>query len=141
MSNQYKNNVKEIKNTLNSLLTNEFIPKYNLSKQNPTNNTYKQNLNRTIADIKLNLNNLFNTSTKLQDDIDKTNKRIRNLGGKINDIKSENANLKNTLGIKDIENDTSKEMKYDYQEIYTNRYVRNWGIVLLIALLLLKKPV
>jgi peptidoglycan hydrolase CwlO-like protein len=141
MSNRYKNNVKEIKNTLNSLLTNEFIPKYNLSKQNPTNTTYKQNLNQTIAAIKLNLNNLFNVSTKLQNDIHKTNKSISKLGEQINDIKSENAKLKNDLGIKDIENDTSEEMKYNYKEIYTNRYVRNWGIVLLIALLLLKKPV
>jgi hypothetical protein len=84
--------------------------------------------------IKQNLNNLggtlFMVSNDVDANIDNINKTFKALDVLINRERKRNRELKRKLGIVETEANSSKEMIHDYNQMYDEDYVRNWGLFL-----------
>ena len=84
--------------------------------------------------IKRNLNNLsaslFIVSNNVEADIDNINKTFKELDVLIAKERRKNRELKRKLGIIESEVISSKEMIDDYNEMYDDDYLRNWGLFL-----------
>ena len=84
--------------------------------------------------IKQNLNNLgatlFMVSNNVDANIDNINKTFKALDVLINRERKRNRELKRKLGIVETEANSSKEMIHDYNQMYDEDYVRNWGLFL-----------
>lgn len=125
-----KNKLTDISNILNALLNTEFKSIYVLSKRNPYNNGYKQQLLNVYAEINKSLKNLFDLSNDINAKI-KTLKIESNANNeKIESEKTTNASLKNDLGMLDGENSSANELISDYKNIYEDQYLQNWSILL-----------
>jgi hypothetical protein len=84
--------------------------------------------------IKQNLNNLgatlFMVSNEVDANIDNINKVFKSLDVLINRERKRNRELKRKLGIVETEANSSKEMINDYNQMYDDDYIRNWGLFL-----------
>ena len=86
-------------------------------------NNIKQNLNSLGA-------SLFMVSNDVDANIDNINKAFKALDILINRERKRNRELKRRLGIVETEANSSKEMIHDYNQMYDEDYVRNWGLFL-----------
>ena len=86
-------------------------------------NNIKQNLNSLGA-------SLFIVSNDVDTNIDNINKAFKSLDILINRERERNRELKRKLGIVETEANSSKEMIQDYNEMYDDDYLRNWGLFL-----------
>jgi hypothetical protein len=86
-------------------------------------NNIKQNLNSLGA-------SLFIVSNDVDANIDNINKTFKALDILINRERKRNRELKRKLGIIETEANSSKEMIHDYNEMYDDDYLRNWGLFL-----------
>jgi hypothetical protein len=86
-------------------------------------NNIKQNLNSLGA-------SLFMVSNDVDANIDNINKAFKALDILINRERKRNRELKRKLGIIETEANSSKEMIHDYNQMYDEDYVRNWGLFL-----------
>ena len=86
-------------------------------------NNIKQNLNNLGA-------SLFIVSNDVDANIDNINKAFKSLDILINRERERNRELKRKLGIVETEANSSKEMIHDYNEMYDDDYLRNWGLFL-----------
>ena len=86
-------------------------------------NNIKQNLNSLGA-------SLFIVSNDVDANIDNINKAFKSLDILINRERERNRELKRKLGIVETEANSSKEMIHDYNEMYDDDYLRNWGLFL-----------
>ena len=84
--------------------------------------------------IKKNLNSLgsslFMVSNDVDSNIDNINEVFKRLDILINRERKRNRELKRKLGIVETEANSSKEMIHDYNEMYDDDYLRNWGLFL-----------
>ena len=86
-------------------------------------NNIKQNLNSLGA-------SLFMVSNDVDTNIDNINKAFKALDILINRERKRNRELKRRLGIVESEANSSNEMIHDYNQMYDEDYVRNWGLFL-----------
>ena len=86
-------------------------------------NNIKQNLNSLGA-------SLFLVSNDVDLNIDNINKAFKNLDILITKERVKNRQLKRKLGIVETEANSSKEMIQDYNQMYDDDYLRNWGLFL-----------
>jgi hypothetical protein len=86
-------------------------------------NNIKQNLNSLSA-------SLFLVSNDVDLNIDNINKAFKNLDILITKERVKNRELKRKLGIVETEANSSKEMIHDYNQMYDDDYLRNWGLFL-----------
>ena len=86
-------------------------------------NNIKQNLNSLSA-------SLFMVSNDVDTNIDNINNVFKTLDILINRERKRNRELKRKLGIVESEANSSKEMIYDYNQMYDEDYLRNWGLFL-----------
>ena len=86
-------------------------------------NNIKQNLNGLSS-------SLFMVSNNVDANIDNINKVFKSLDVLINRERKRNRELKRKLGIVETEANSSKEMINDYNQMYDEDYVRNWGLFL-----------
>jgi hypothetical protein len=86
-------------------------------------NNIKQNLNSLGA-------SLFMVSNDVDANIDNINKAFKALDILINRERKRNRELKRKLGIVETEANSSNEMIHDYNQMYDEDYVRNWGLFL-----------
>ena len=86
-------------------------------------NNIKQNLNQLGA-------SLFMVSNDVDANIDNINKAFKDLDVLINRERKRNRELKRKLGIIESEVMSSEEMINDYNEMYDDDYLRNWGLFL-----------
>ena len=86
-------------------------------------NNIKQNLNSLGA-------SLFMVSNDVDSNIDNINKAFKDLDILINKERKRNRELKRRLGIIESEVMSSKELIDDYNEMYDDDYLRNWGLFL-----------
>jgi predicted HAD superfamily phosphohydrolase YqeG len=86
-------------------------------------NNIKQNLNQLGA-------SLFMVSNDVDANIDNINKAFKNLDVLIANERRKNRELKRRLGIVETEANSSKEMIHDYNQMYDEDYLRNWGLFL-----------
>ena len=86
-------------------------------------NNIKQNLNQLGA-------SLFMVSNDVDSNIDNINKAFKTLDVLIANERRKNRELKRRLGIVETEANSSKEMIHDYNQMYDEDYLRNWGLFL-----------
>ena len=86
-------------------------------------NNIKQNLNQLGA-------SLFMVSNDVDTNIDNINKAFKTLDVLIANERRKNRELKRRLGIVETEANSSKEMIHDYNQMYDEDYLRNWGLFL-----------
>lgn len=106
---------------------NKYFVLYNKSPNYPEYenmfNNIKQNLNSLSA-------SLFLVSNDVDANIDNINNVFKNLDVLITKERVKNRQLKRKLGIVETEANSSKEMIQDYNQMYDDDYLRNWGLFL-----------
>jgi len=106
---------------------NKYFVLYNKDPNNPDFenmfNNIKQNLN-TIG------SSLFMVSNDLDTNIDNINATYKKLDILIVKERKRNRELRRKLGLVERENDSSKELIDNYNEMYDMDYLRNWGLFL-----------
>lgn len=106
---------------------NKYFVLYNKSPNYPEYenmfNNIKQNLNSLGA-------SLFLISNDVDSNIDNINKAFKNLDILITKERVKNRQLKRKLGIVETEANSSKEMINDFNQMYDDDYLRNWGLFL-----------
>jgi hypothetical protein len=121
--------VQTMKQQLPSIL-DDFKSYFVLYNKTPNYPEYENMFNN----IKRNLNNLsaslFIVSNNVDADIDNINKTFKELDVLIAKERRKNRELKRKLGIIESEVISSKEMIDDYNEMYDDDYLRNWGLFL-----------
>ena len=121
--------VQTLKQQLPQILDdfNKYIVFYNKTPDYPeyenTFNNIKQNLNSLSA-------SLFMVSNDVDTNIDNINNVFKTLDILINRERKRNRELKRKLGIVESEANSSKEMIHDYNQMYDEDYLRNWGLFL-----------
>jgi hemoglobin-like flavoprotein len=86
-------------------------------------NNIKQNLNSLSS-------SLFMVSNDVDTNIDNITNVFKTLDVLINRERKRNRDLKRKLGIIESELISSKEMIYDFNEMYDDDYLRNWSLFL-----------
>jgi hypothetical protein len=86
-------------------------------------NNIKQNLNSLGS-------SLFMVSNDVDTNVDNITNVFKTLDVLINRERKRNRELKRKLGIVESEVNSSKEMIYDYNQMYDDDYLRNWGLFL-----------
>lgn len=86
-------------------------------------NNIKQNLNSLSA-------SLFMVSNDVDANTDEINTTFKKLDGLITKERIKNRELKRKLGIIEEQNNNSKELIDNYNEMYDADYLRNWGLFL-----------
>ena len=106
---------------------NKYFVLYNTDPNYPefetTFNNIKQNLNNMGA-------SLFMVSNSVDTNIENINKAFKTLDILITEERRTNRELKRKLGIVEDKNNSSKELIDNYNEMYDNDYLRNWGLFL-----------
>jgi methyl-accepting chemotaxis protein len=86
-------------------------------------NNIKQNLNSLSA-------SLFMVSNDVDANTDEINKTFKKLDVLITKERRQNRELRRKLGIIEEQNNSSKELIDNYNEMYDADYLRNWGLFL-----------
>ena len=86
-------------------------------------NNIKQNLNSLSA-------SLFMVSNDVDANTDEINKTLKKLDVLITKERRQNRELRRKLGIIEEQNNSSKELIDNYNEMYDADYLRNWGLFL-----------
>lgn len=129
-------NPEEIKNRIKTLeeqspyILAEFKKNFILYNKNPEYSEYQQ----MFQNIKSNLGKIgaqfFEILNTIQVDTEELNKKLNCLNALIVEERQKNRRLKRRLGIVDNENNASSEMIYDFNKMYEEGYLRNWGLVI-----------
>jgi hypothetical protein len=129
-------NPEEIKNRIKTLeeqspyILAEFKKNFILYNKNPEYSEYQQmfqNIKSNLGKIGAQFFELLNT---IQVDTEELNKKLNCLNALIVEERQKNNRLKRRLGIVDNENNASNEMIYDFNKMYEEGYLRNWGLVI-----------
>jgi hypothetical protein len=129
-------NPEEIKNRIKTLeeqspyILAEFKKNFILYNKNPEYSEYQQmfqNIKSNLEKIGAQFFELLNT---IQVDTEELNKKLNCLNALIVEERQKNNRLKRRLGIVDNENNASSEMIYDFNKMYEEGYLRNWGLVI-----------
>ena len=120
----------DILNSSVDLLLDEFKKIYVISKMHPANQEYQQQYANMVSGLNQIQSKLFSVSNDVQVNIDKINKKMVALDIQIRREREKNIDLKNKLGIIENKSNASSELINDYTQIYDQRYLRNWALVL-----------
>lgn len=121
--------IETLKEQLPSILDdfNKYFVLYNTDPSYPEFgtmfNNIKQNLNSLSA-------SLFMVSNDVDLNTDEINKTFKKLDGLITKERIKNRELRRKLGIIEEQNNSSKELIDNYNEMYDTDYLRNWGLFL-----------
>jgi DNA repair ATPase RecN len=128
-SNQYMEKINQLDSGIHILL-HEFKKLYVITKMNPNNQEYQtqyQNVINSLAEI---LSKLFSVSNDVQVNIEDMNKKLLAFDILIRKEREKNRELKRKLGSIEHENNAASEMISNYKDIYDQRYLRNWALLL-----------
>jgi hypothetical protein len=125
----FKEKVQTLQEQLPPILDdfNKYFVLYHTDPNYPefetTFNNIKQNLNTMGA-------SLFMVSNNVDVSIENINKKFKALDILITKERRKNRELRRRLGIIDDQNNSSKELIDNYNEMYDSDYLRNWGLFL-----------
>ena len=126
---QYKEQIYELNSGVH-LLLNEFKKLYVITNMYQTNEEYQtqyQNIVNSLSEV---LSKLFSISNDIQVDINTLNKKLFDFNVLIDQEREKNTELKRKLGMVENKGNASSEMIKDYKNIYDERYLRNWSLLL-----------
>lgn len=129
---------KEKLQTLNQQLPailDDFKKYYVFFNKNPEYPEYQN----SFQNIKGNMNKLSSDLFMLSNDVDSAtgelNKKLFALNILIQEEKERNRKLKLSLGIVEHKSNAATELIYDYKNIYSEEYLRNWALFVSILII------
>lgn len=128
-SEQYREKLNQLDGGVH-LLLNEFKKLYVITNMHPNNEEYQtqyQNVINSLAEI---LSKLFSVSNDVQVNTDNINKKLFEFDILIRKEREKNKELKRKLGIVENKSNAASEMISNYKDIYDERYLRNWSLLL-----------
>lgn len=130
----FKEKLKTLNQQLPAIL-DDFKKYYVFFNKNPEYPEY-QNL---FENIKANMtklgSELFMLSNDVQSSTNEINVKLFSLDKLIHNEKERNRKLKKSLGIAENENNAAAELITDYKYMYSEEYLRNWGLFLSIIII------
>jgi hypothetical protein len=105
---------------------------YNKNPEYPEYQTSFENIKGNMTKLS---SDLFMLSNDVQSSTDELNKKFFALNVLIQKEKERNHELKASLGIVEHKNNAATELIYDYKNIYSEEYLRNWALFISILLI------
>lgn len=105
---------------------------YNKNPEYPEYQTSFENIKGNMTKLS---SDLFMLSNDVQSSTDELNKKLFALNVLIQKEKERNHELKASLGIVEHKNNAATELIYDYKNIYSEEYLRNWALFISILLI------
>lgn len=128
-SSNYNKKLTDIDNGVNVIL-GEYKKIFVIAKMNATNQEYQQQYQSIINGLDNIMSNLFTISNDVEINTNKLNEKLFQLDILINREREKNKKLKMELGIVENKANAAYEMNRDYKDIYDNKYLRNWSLLL-----------
>jgi galactitol-specific phosphotransferase system IIB component len=129
---------KEKLQTLNKQLPailDDFKKYYVFFNKNPEYPEYQTSFENIKGNMTKLSSDLFVLSNDVQSSTDELNKKLFALNILIQEEKERNRELKLKLGIVEHKNNAATELISDYKNIYSEEYLRNWGLFLSILII------
>lgn len=129
---------KEKLQTLNKQLPailDDFKKYYVFFNKNPEYPEYQTSFENIKGNMTKLSSDLFMLSNDVQSSTDEINKKLFALNVLIQEEKRRNRELKLKLGIVEHKNNAATELIYDYKNIYSEEYLRNWALFISILLI------
>jgi len=126
--------LQTIKEKTPSILT-DFKTVFVLYNKNPEYTEYQQMFTNIKANVSNISSQLFTALNDVQFNVDELNKKLFCLNGIIVEEKNKNKTLKEFYGIIEEKNNAASELIYDYKKIYEEGYLRNWGLIISIIII------
>ena len=121
--------IETLKEQLPSILDdfNKFFVLYNTDPSYPEYGTMFNNIKQHLNSLSA---SLFMVSNDVDANTDEINKTFKKLDVLITKERRKNRELRRKLGIIEEQNNSSKELIDNYNEMYNTDYLRNWGLFL-----------
>jgi hypothetical protein len=121
--------IETLKDQLPSVLDdfNKYFVLYNVDPSYPEFGTMFNNIKQHLNSLS---GSLFMVSNDVDANTDELNKTFKKLDVLITKERRKNRELRRKLGIIEEQNNSSKELIDNYNEMYDTDYLRNWGLFL-----------
>ena len=129
---------KEKLQTLNQQLPailDDFKKYYVFFNKNPEYPEYQNSFENIKGNMNKLSSDLFMLSNDVQSATGELNKKLFALNVLIQEEKERNRKLKLSLGIVEHKNNAATELIYDYKNMYSEEYLRNWALFISILLI------
>lgn len=129
---------KEKLQTLNRQLPailDDFKKYYVFFNKNPEYPEYQNSFENIKGNMNKLSSDLFMLSNDVHSSTDELNKKLFALNVLIQEEKKRNRELKLKLGIVEHKNNAAYELIYDYKNIYSEEYLRNWALFISIIII------
>jgi hypothetical protein len=117
-----------------AILLDEFRKVYVISNMHPDSQEYQQQFANANSKIEQLQSKTFSIGNDVQSNVEKLNLSLVDLNAGITEERRKNEVLKRKLGIVENKYNSASEMFNEYKEYYNMNYLRNWGLLLSIAL-------
>jgi hypothetical protein len=129
---------KEKLQTLNKQLPailDDFKKYYVFFNKNPEYPEYQNSFENIKGNMNKLSSDLFMLSNDVQSSTDELNKKLFALNVLIQEEKKRNREIKLKLGIVEHKNSAATELIYDYKNMYSEEYLRNWALFVSILII------
>ena len=130
----FKERLQTLNKQLPAILA-DFKKYYVFFNKNPEYPEYQNSFENIKGNMNKLSSDLFMVSNDVESATNEINKKLFALNVLIQKEKERNRELKLKLGIVEHKNSAATELIYDYKNMYSEEYLRNWGLFLSILII------
>jgi hypothetical protein len=130
----FKEKLQTLNKQLPAILA-DFKKYYVFFNKNPEYPEYQTSFENIKGNMTKLSSDLFMLSNDVQASTDELNKKLFSLNVLIQEEKERNHELKASLGIVEHKNNAATELIYDYKNMYSEEYLRNWALFISILII------
>jgi hypothetical protein len=130
----FKEKLQTLNQQLPAILA-DFKKYYVFFNKNPEYPEYQTSFENIKSNMTKLSSDLFMLSNDVQSSTNELNKKLFALNVLIKEEKKRNHELKVSLGIVEHKNNAATELIYDYKNIYSEEYLRNWALFISILII------
>jgi hypothetical protein len=130
----FKEKLQTLNKQLPAILA-DFKKYYVFFNKNPEYPEYQTSFENIKGNMTKLSSDLFMLSNDVQASTDELNKKLFSLNVLIQEEKERNHELKASLGIVEHKNNAATELIYDYKNMYSEEYLRNWSLFISILII------
>jgi len=130
----FKEKLQTLNKQLPAILA-DFKKYYVFFNKNPEYPEYQNSFENIKGNMNKLSSDLFILSNDVQSSTDELNKKLFALNVLIQEEKDRNRRLKLNLGIVEHKNSAATELIYDYKNMYSEGYLRNWALFVSILII------
>ena len=130
----FKEKLQTLNQQLPAILA-DFKKYYVFFNKNPEYPEYQTSFENIKSNMTKLSSDLFMLSNDVQSSTNELNKKLFALNVLIKEEKERNHELKVSLGIVEHKNNAATELIYDYKNIYSEEYLRNWALFISILII------